>query len=282
MATREAKVGNLVLASDRLFLVAGPCVIESPDLCRRIAEHLKAVAERLQVPLVFKASYDKANRTSLSSFRGPGLQKGLEILARVREEFGLPVLADVHTPADAQAAGKVLDCLQVPAFLCRQTDLVESAARNGRAVNLKKGQFLAPWDMKPVVEKAHEAGAKNILLTERGTTFGYNRLVADMTGLPTLQALGHPVIFDATHSAQTPGGLGTATGGSREAAALLAKAAVAAGADGLFLEVHPDPDKAKSDGPNSLHLKDLEALLAQCLAIKAAVRAADTPGKASG
>jgi 2-dehydro-3-deoxyphosphooctonate aldolase (KDO 8-P synthase) len=271
MATRQAKVGGVVLASDRLFLVAGPCVIESLDLCRRIAEHLKTVAERLKAPLVFKASYDKANRTSRSSFRGPGLQKGLEILARVREEFRLPVLADVHSPAEAVAAGKVLDCLQVPAFLCRQTDSVESAARHGKAVNLKKGQFLAPWDMKPVVEKAHEAGAKNILLTERGTTFGYNRLVADMTGLPILASFGHPVVFDATHSAQTPGGLGTATGGSREAAALLAKAAVAAGADGLFLEVHPDPDKAKSDGPNSLDLKDLETLLAQCLAIYAAV-----------
>ena len=271
MATRRAKVGNLVLASDRLFLVAGSCVIESEDLCRRIAEHAKAVADRLKVPFVFKASYDKANRTSRSSFRGPGLDRGLAILARVREEFGLPILADVHSPAEAEAAGKILDCLQVPAFLCRQTDLVESAARNGKAVNLKKGQFLAPWDMKPVVEKAHEAGAKNILLTERGTTFGYNRLVADMTGLPTLQTLGHPVVFDATHSAQTPGGLGTATGGSREAAALLAKAAVAAGADGIFLEVHPDPDKAKSDGPNSLHLADLKALLEQCLAIKAAV-----------
>jgi len=271
MAARQAKVGGVVLASDRLFLVAGPCVIESLDLCRRIAEHLKAVADRLKVPLVFKASYDKANRTSGSSFRGPGIDKGLAILASLRDEFRLPVLADVHTPAEAQAAGKVLDCLQVPAFLCRQTDLVESAARNGKAVNLKKGQFLAPWDMKPVVEKAREAGAKNILVTERGTSFGYNRLVADMTGLPHLEALGHPVVFDATHSAQTPGGLGTATGGSREAAALLAKAAVAAGADGLFLEVHPDPDKAKSDGPNSLRLKDLEALLAQCLAIKSAV-----------
>ncbi|MCX5649180.1 MAG: 3-deoxy-8-phosphooctulonate synthase [Planctomycetota bacterium] len=271
MATREAKVGNLVLASDRLFLVAGPCVIESLDLCRRIAEHAKAVADRLKVPLVFKASYDKANRTSGSSFRGPGIDEGLAILDSVRKEFQVPVLTDVHSPQEAEIAGRVVDCLQVPAFLCRQTDLVESAARNGKAVNLKKGQFLAPWDMKPVVEKAEQAGARQILVTERGTSFGYNRLVADMTGLPTLQALGHPVVFDATHSAQTPGGLGTATGGSREAAALLAKAAVAAGADGLFLEVHPNPDKAKSDGPNSLRLKDLEALLAQCLAIKSAV-----------
>jgi len=271
MTTRQAKVGALTLDSRRLFLITGPCVIESEDLCRRIAEHTKAVAERLNVPLVFKASYDKANRTAGESFRGPGLEKGLAILARVREEFGLPILSDVHSPAEAEAAGKVLDCLQVPAFLCRQTDLVESAARRGRAVNLKKGQFLAPWDMKPVVEKAREAGAKNILVTERGTSFGYNRLVADMTGLAHLAALGHPVVFDATHSAQAPGGLGTATGGSRDDAALLARAAVAAGADGLFLEVHPDPDKAKSDGPNSMRLKDLEALLEQCLAIRAAI-----------
>ena len=271
MPMRQAKVGNLVLDSNRLFLIAGPCVIESEDLCRRIAEHAKAVAERLQVPLVFKASYDKANRTSRSSFRGPGIEKGLAILARVRDEFDLPILADVHSPTAAEAAGKVLDCLQVPAFLCRQTDLVEAAARHGRAVNLKKGQFLAPWDMKPLVEKAREAGAKNILVTERGTSFGYNRLVADLTGLPTLQGLGHPVVFDATHSAQAPGGLGKATGGNRDSAALLAKAAVAAGADGLFLEVHPDPDKAKSDGPNSLHLADLEGLLKTCLAIRAAI-----------
>ena len=271
MPERKANVGNISISSDRLFLIAGPCVIESADLCRRVAERAAGAAERLGVPFIFKASYDKANRTSGSSFRGLGMKKGLEVLAGIRKEFGVPVLSDVHSPEDAAAAGKVLDCLQVPAFLCRQTDLVQAAARHGKAVNLKKGQFLAPWDMKNVVAKAEEAGAKNILVTERGTSFGYNRLVSDMAALPVLESLGRPVVFDATHSAQMPGGLGSATGGSREVAALLARAAVAAGADGLFLEVHPDPDKALSDGPNSLRLADLEELLKVCLAIKAAV-----------
>jgi 2-dehydro-3-deoxyphosphooctonate aldolase (KDO 8-P synthase) len=272
MAHRIAKVGGASLTSERLFLIAGPCVIESADLCRRVAAHLKAVCGRLAVPLVFKASYDKANRTSGESFRGVGPARGLEILAEIRHEFGLPVLSDVHTPDEAKAAGAVLDCLQVPAFLCRQTDLVQAAARSAKAVNLKKGQFLAPWDMKNVVAKAADAGAKNILVTERGTSFGYNRLVADMTALPVLASLGYPVVFDATHSAQQPGGLGTATGGSRETAALLARAALAAGADGLFLEVHPDPDNALSDGPNSLALADIEGLLVTCLAIRAALK----------
>jgi 2-dehydro-3-deoxyphosphooctonate aldolase (KDO 8-P synthase) len=271
MPQRIAKVGNLTLSSDRLFLIAGPCVIESQDLCRRIAEHLKEIAERRRLALVFKASYDKANRTSTKSFRGVGMAKGLKILAAVRNEFGMPVLSDVHTPEEAKEAGAVLDCLQIPAFLCRQTDLVQAAAKAGRAVNLKKGQFLAPWDMKNAVAKAAEAGARQILVTERGATFGYNRLVADMTALPVLQALGHPVVFDATHSAQQPGGLGTATGGSRETAALLARAAVAAGTDGLFLEVHPDPDKALSDGPNSLALEAADGLIATCQAIRAAL-----------
>ena len=267
MAQRIAKVGNLTLGSDRLFLIAGPCVIESEDLCRRVAEQMKKVTERLRIPYVFKASYDKANRTSGAAYRGVGQGKGLEILARVRQEFGVPVLTDVHDPEEAKEAGAVIDCLQVPAFLCRQTDLVQAAATHGKAVNLKKGQFLAPWDMKNVVSKATDAGAKNILVTERGVSFGYNRLIADMTALPVLASLGYPVVFDATHSAQQPGGLGTATGGSRETAALLARAAMASGADGLFLEVHPDPDKALSDGPNSLALKDAEALLKTCLAI---------------
>jgi 2-dehydro-3-deoxyphosphooctonate aldolase (KDO 8-P synthase) len=272
MPDRVAKVGKLSLTSARLFLIAGPCVIESEDLCRRVAEFAAAVAARLKVPYVFKASYDKANRTSGASFRGAGFEKGLEILARLRDEFGVPVLSDVHSPEEAEAAASVLDCLQVPAFLCRQTDLVQAAGRAGRAVNLKKGQFLAPWDMKHVVDKAAAAGARNILVTERGTSFGYNRLVADMTGLPVLASLGWPVVFDATHSAQLPGGLGTATGGSRQMAALLARAAVAAGADGLFLEIHPDPDRALSDGPNSLALKDLEPLLKGCLQLKAALK----------
>jgi 2-dehydro-3-deoxyphosphooctonate aldolase (KDO 8-P synthase) len=271
MTLRVAKVGSASLSSERLFVIAGPCVIESADLCRRVAGHLRAVADRLGLPLVFKASYDKANRTSGKSFRGVGLAKGLKILAKVREEFGLPVVSDVHTPEEARAAGKVLDCLQIPAFLCRQTDLVQAAARSAKAINLKKGQFLAPWDMKNVIAKAADAGAKNILVTERGTSFGYNRLVSDLTALPVLASMGHPVVFDATHSAQQPGGLGTATGGSRETAALLACAAVAAGADGLFVEVHPEPDKALSDGPNSIALADVEGLLARCVAIRAAV-----------
>jgi len=271
MADRSATVADLTLSSDRLFLIAGPCVIESADLCRQVAEHMKAVTERLGIPYVFKASYDKANRTSGASFRGPGLEQGLRILAQVREAFGVPILSDVHTAEQAEAAGQVLDCLQVPAFLCRQTDLVQAAARTGKAVNLKKGQFLAPWDMQHVVAKAAEAGAENILVTDRGASFGYNRLVSDMAGLATLAGLGHPVVFDATHSAQEPGGLGTATGGSREKAEVLARAAVAAGADGLFVEVHPDPDNAKSDGPNSIRLDRVDAVLQTCLAIREAV-----------
>ena len=282
MAERTATVGDLALSSDRLFLISGPCVIESEDLCRRIAEHMKEVTGRLAIPYIFKASYDKANRTSSDSFRGPGWDEGLMILDGLRKDVGVPVLSDVHSVQEARKAGGVLDCLQVPAFLCRQTDIVQAAAKWGNAVNLKKGQFLAPWDMKHVVAKAVDAGAKNILVTERGTSFGYNRLVSDLAALPALAELGHPVVFDATHSAQQPGGLGAVTGGNRETAAMLAKAAVAAGADGLFLEVHPDPDNAKSDGPNSIALSDVEALLETCLAIKAAVRAADAPGKPGG
>jgi len=271
MPKRTARVGGLTLSEDRLFLIAGPCVIESADLCLEVAREAKRVADSLGLPYVFKASYDKANRTSGESFRGPGLEEGLAILARVRDEVGAPVLSDVHTVAQAEVAGEVLDCLQVPAFLCRQTDLVQAAARAGRAVNLKKGQFLAPWDMAPVVAKAEEAGAEHILVTDRGSSFGYNRLVADMTGLAGMQETGRPVVFDATHSAQQPGGLGTATGGSREAAEVLARAAVAAGADGLFLEVHPDPDRAKSDGPNSIRLDRLETVLTACVGIWEAV-----------
>ncbi len=271
MADRSIRVADVTLSSDRLFLIAGPCVIESADLCRRVAEHMKAAADRLGIPYVFKASCDKANRTSGASFRGPGMEEGLRILAEVREALGVPVLSDVHTAEQATAAGEVLDCLQVPAFLCRQTDLVQAAARTGKAVNLKKGQFLAPWDMANVVAKAEEVGAADILVTERGASFGYNRLVADMAGLAALAAIGCPVVFDATHSAQQPGGLGTATGGNRETAEVLARAAVAAGADGLFLEVHPDPDNAKSDGPNSIRLDRAEAVLETCLAVYEAV-----------
>jgi len=270
MASRKARIGDVTVASDGLFLIAGPCVIESRDLCLRVAEHVHTLADRLGLPYVFKASYDKANRTSGGAFRGPGPEEGLRILADVRAKIGVPVLTDVHAIDEVTAAAPVVDCLQIPAFLCRQTDLVQAAARSGKAVNLKKGQFLAPWDMKNVVAKAAEAGGQNLLVTERGTSFGYNRLVADLTGLPTLASFGCPVVFDATHSVQQPGGLGCATGGNRDLAILLAKASVAAGADGLFLEVHPDPDQALCDGPNSIALADLERLLAQCLAIRAA------------
>jgi 2-dehydro-3-deoxyphosphooctonate aldolase (KDO 8-P synthase) len=272
MKQRTATIGDLTVGSNELFLIAGPCVIESEALCRRVAEALAEITEELGIPYIFKSSYDKANRTSGAAFRGLGWEEGMEILIAVREAFQVPVLSDVHTTEQAEAASKVLDCVQIPALLCRQTDLVQAASRGSAAVNLKKGQFLAPWDMKHVVAKAEEAGQKNILVTERGTTFGYNRLVADMTGLPVLASLGYPVVFDATHSAQQPGGLGTATGGSRAMAVLLARAAVAAGADGLFLEVHPTPDKALSDGPNSIALKDVRRLLEECLAIRAAVK----------
>ncbi len=269
---REATVGTQRLGPDRLFLIAGPCVIESADLCRRIAEHVARAAARLEIPYVFKASYDKANRTSVESFRGPGPEEGIEVLADVRREFNVPVLTDVHGPQQAKAAGAVVDCLQVPAFLCRQTDLIVAAATHGRAVNLKKGPFLAPWDMAHVVAKAADTGAENILVTERGTSFGYNRLVVDMAGLPELASLGRPVVFDATHSVQQPGGLGCRTGGNRLLATVLARAAVAAGADGLFLEVHPEPEKALCDGPNSVALADVEGLLETCLRIREACR----------
>ncbi len=269
---RTAAVGPLALGEDRLFLIAGPCVIESADLCLRVAEHVKAAADRLGIPYVFKASYDKANRTSGASFRGPGMDQGLAVLERVRAEVGVPVLTDVHTLQEATAVGPRVDCVQIPAFLCRQTDLVAAAAGAAKAVNIKKGQFLAPWDMANVVAKATEAGAKQLLLTERGTTFGYNRLVVDMAGLAELAAHGHPVVFDATHAAQQPGGLGCATGGNREQAKVLARAAVASGADGLFLECHPDPDQALCDGPNSLVLSDVDALLETCVAIREAVK----------
>jgi 2-dehydro-3-deoxyphosphooctonate aldolase (KDO 8-P synthase) len=225
---------------------------------------LKRLTSRMGLPLVFKASYDKANRTSGSSFRGPGLEEGLAILERVRTDLGLPVLTDVHSPAEAELAGKVVDVVQIPAFLCRQTDLLEAAARTGRIVNVKKGQFLAPEDMRGVVEKLEQAGGRQVLVTERGTTFGYHNLVVDFRGLPVLRALGYPVVFDATHAVQLPGGAGDRSAGQREMAPVLARAAVAAGADGIFFETHPEPDQALSDGPNMVPLGDAGALLRRC------------------
>ena len=236
-------------------MIAGPCVIEDAALTLDIARTLKQYAAELALPLIFKASYDKANRTSISSYRGPGLKDGLAILARVKAEVGLPVLSDVHQVSEVAPAAEVLDVLQIPAFLCRQTDLVVAAAKTGKPVNIKKGQFMAPWDMAPVVEKARAAGNSQIFLTERGTSLGYNNLVVDFRGLAIMRGLGCPVVLDVTHSVQLPGGQGSCSGGQREFVPLLARAGVAAGVDGIFLEVHPEPDKARCDGPNSLPLR---------------------------
>ncbi len=249
------------------FVIAGPCVLESPDLVLAVARELAAVAGRLGLPLVFKSSFDKANRTSLDSFRGPGMEEGLTLLARVKAETGLPVLTDIHLPEQAAPVAEVADVLQIPAFLCRQTDLLTAAARTGRIVNVKKGQFLAPWDMKNPLGKLRGAGCGRVWLTERGASFGYNNLVVDMRAIPVMSGLGAPVVFDATHSVQLPGGQGGSSGGQREFVPVLAAAAVAAGARGVFLEVHPDPDKALCDGPNSLRLDRLEPLLRHLLAI---------------
>src|SRR5271170_5107869 len=246
----------------RLFLIAGPCVIENEKLCRTVAASLVKTCKQLGIFYVFKASFDKANRTSGKAFRGPGVAAGLKTLAKIRAEFGVPVLTDVHNEAQAAAAGEVADILQIPAFLCRQTDLIEAAVATGKIVNLKKGQFLSPNEMGQVVEKAKRAGAKKILLTERGTTFGYNNLVADMRSIPIMKSFGFPVIFDATHSVQLPGGGGDKSSGQREFAPVLAKCAVSAGATGVFIETHPKPDEALSDGPNMIPLSEMPKLLA--------------------
>jgi 2-dehydro-3-deoxyphosphooctonate aldolase (KDO 8-P synthase) len=254
-----------------LILFAGPCVLESGDLGWQIAWEMKAICERLDISYVFKASYDKANRTSLDSFRGPGLKKGLRQLCRIRQEIRVPVISDVHESSHIDLATECLDVIQIPAFLCRQTDLLVAAAKSGRVVNVKKGQFLSPWDMKYAVDKMRAAGSERILLTERGSCFGYNNLVVDMRSLPVLRSLGCPVIFDATHSVQLPGGLGGSSGGQRKFIPALTRAAMAAGIDGLFMEVHPEPDKALCDGPNSIPLNKVEPLLRQLLEIRKAV-----------
>lgn len=253
-------------------LIAGPCVIESPELSFTIAREVKRITEEMGIRYVFKASFDKANRSSGGSFRGPGMEEGLEVLGAIRKELGLPVLTDLHESHQAKPVAAVVDVLQIPAFLCRQTDLLMAAADavkgTDKVINVKKGQFLAPWDMKQVVGKLREAGAENIWLTERGSSFGYNTLVVDYRSFPQLQETGCPVIFDATHSVQQPGGLGTSTGGQREFVAPLARAAVAVGVDGLFMEVHPDPDRALSDGPNMVPLHRLEPLLGQLMRLR--------------
>ena len=254
-----------------LLLIAGPCVLEDEASALAIAERLKAIAARLPVQLVFKASFDKANRTSVDAFRGPGLERGLAILRRVRESIGLPVTTDIHEPSQAAPVGKVCDLIQVPAFLARQTDLLVAAARTGRAVNVKKGQFMAPWDMQHVVGKLAASGCRNVLLCERGTFFGYGRLVNDMRAIPQMQALGVPVVFDATHSVQEPGGLGAATGGNRAMVEPLARAATALGVDGLFFETHPAPDKSPSDGANMVPLDDFGPLLTRLVSLRQTV-----------
>ncbi len=270
---RSALVAGRQLGSDQLFLFAGPCVLESEALTMRIASEVKAVCAERDVPLVFKASFDKANRSSLSGGRGPGMETGLKWLAKVRDELELAIVTDVHLPEQCAVVAEVADVLQIPAFLCRQTDLLVAAAQTGKAVNVKKGQFLAPWDMQNAVIKCVESGNPNVLITERGTSFGYGRLVVDMSGFEDLAASGKPVIFDATHAVQRPGALGTSTGGDRAQVPVLARAAVATGSvDGLFFEVHPDPDSSPSDGPNILQLEDLGPLLDQLLAIRGAVR----------
>ena len=256
-------------AAGSLTLIAGPCVIESLDLCRYVAREVARLTTKLGVGYIFKASFDKANRTAGSSFRGHGMDAGLEVLQAIRSEFGIPVLTDVHESWQCKPVGEVCDVLQIPAFLCRQTDLLVAAAETGRAVNVKKGQFIAPWDMKNVVRKIEETGNKNLLLTERGVTFGYNALVVDMTSLPQMRALGYPVVFDGTHSVQQPGAAsgGTTSGGRREYIPCLTRAAVAAGVDALFLEVHPEPEKGLSDAATMLPLSQLPELLEQALAI---------------
>ncbi|MBE7465078.1 MAG: 3-deoxy-8-phosphooctulonate synthase [Planctomycetes bacterium] len=274
MNTREIAIGSTKLGGDNpLFLIAGPCVIESAQLCLDTAHRLKEIAKQTGISLVFKASFDKANRSSVTSFRGGGQKEGLEVLAAVRKEVGVPVLTDIHEPHQAEPVAEVVDILQIPAMLCRQTDLLVAAGETGKPVNVKKGQFMAPGDMRNVVDKIKSTDNEDIMLTERGSCFGYHYLVNDMRALPSMRMLGYPVVFDATHSVQLPGGLGDRSGGDRQFVPPLARAAVATGVDGLFLEVHPDPDHAKSDGPNMLKIEDLGSLLELLVRIHKEVRA---------
>ncbi|MFZ6016987.1 MAG: 3-deoxy-8-phosphooctulonate synthase [Nitrospirota bacterium] len=266
--TWEINIGGILFGGNNPpVLIAGPCVIENEDITFITAKRLKEIYDNLGIPFVFKSSYDKANRTALSSFRGPGLEKGLRILSDVRSKFNIPVISDVHSVEEVKPASEVLDALQIPAFLCRQTDLILSASQTGKPVNVKKGQFLAPWDVKNIIEKFTSTGNQNIFITERGTSFGYNNLVVDFRGLSIMRSFGYPVIFDVTHSLQLPGREGSCSGGQREFAEPLARAAVAVGVDGLFMEVHPDPDKALCDGPNMIRLDDVEKILTTIKAI---------------
>ncbi|HEX9191117.1 MAG TPA: 3-deoxy-8-phosphooctulonate synthase [Candidatus Deferrimicrobiaceae bacterium] len=278
MIRRVVIGGGLEVGAGRPpVLIAGPCVLESEGLALEVAAFLSGIAARLSLPVVFKGSFDKANRSSRDSYRGPGEKEGLRILERVRESHRLPVTTDVHDPAQARRVAPRVDLLQIPAFLCRQTDLLVAAGETGVAVNLKKGQFMSPWDMRNAVEKVRSTGNANALVTERGTTFGYNNLVVDFRGLPAIREEICPVVFDATHSVQLPGGAGTASSGERKYVAPLARAAMAAGVDGIFLEIHPDPDRALSDGPNSLTLPEVEPLLRTLLAIRGAAEGEGKP-----
>jgi 2-dehydro-3-deoxyphosphooctonate aldolase (KDO 8-P synthase) len=274
--TVQADLGKGVVCGDQqpLVVIAGPCVVESKDLAEHVAGEMQRICADLGASFVFKASYDKANRTSLSGYRGPGREEGLSVLSGIGSSLGVPVLTDIHESGDAAIVAPHVDVLQIPAFLCRQTDLLLAAAATGRAVNVKKGQFLAPWDMTNVVEKLRGGGARNVTVTERGSSFGYNTLVVDFRGLPQLRTSSAPVIFDVTHSVQQPGGQGSSSGGQREFAGALARAAVAVGVDGLFMEVHPDPNSAPSDGPNMIPLHRVRALLEQLLLIRHAVSVA--------
>lgn len=270
---REIKINEIRIGNGNpLLLIAGPCVIESERECYNTAKRLKEITAELNIPLIFKSSYDKANRTSIDSPRGPGLKKGLKILKNIKDKLNLPILSDVHSKDEIKEAANVLDVIQIPAFLCRQTDFVIAVAKTKRIVNVKKGQFLSPWDTKNIIKKIESTGNKNILITERGFSFGYNNLVADMRSIPIMRQFGYPVVFDATHSVQLPGGAGTSSGGQREFVAHLARAAAAVGCDGIFMEVHPCPDKALCDGPNMINLDNLFLILKQLKEIDNLIR----------
>jgi 2-dehydro-3-deoxyphosphooctonate aldolase (KDO 8-P synthase) len=278
--TGEITIADTKIGGDNpLCIIAGPCVIENSDLVLHTAEQLKEICTNIGVALLFKSSYDKANRTSVTSFRGPGLDMGLRILSDLKSRLHIPVISDIHSVDEVKPASEVLDALQIPAFLCRQTDLILAASNTGKPVNIKKGQFLAPWDVKNIIDKFTSTGNRNIFITERGSSFGYNNLVVDFRSFPIMRSFGHPVIFDVTHSLQLPGGKGKSSGGQREFADPLARAAVSVGVDGLFIEVHPDPDKALCDGPNMMRLDTVDKLLKTCSDIRTLIRNEKDPSK---
>ena len=272
MDMKKLQLNGFEIGGDRLTILAGPCAIESQEVLEETAEHLKAVTEKLGINYVFKSSFDKANRSSITSYRGPGIEKGLEMLRMVKEKFELPIVTDIHLPEQAVQAAEVADIIQIPAFLCRQTDLLVAAAKTSKIINIKKGQFLSPEQMEPLIRKVEDSGNNNIMLTDRGTTFGYNNLVVDFRSIPIMQSFGYPVVFDATHSVQLPGANGVCSGGDRRFVPILAKSAMAAGANVLFFEIHPEPDKALCDGPNMVSLNDVEKLFTVCRDIFELVR----------